>query len=366
MSATRKPILSRLLCLVLMLCMLPVAAPAESGTCSSVSAAVSFVRGQAEALAESFDFSYTSSMRGTLLGNDDALWDMLNNAGIFDAKVTYSGSRIFVSDITYYSGFKAYHADRMGKTELLSKDEKTILKKAKSIVAKARKSCKNDLAMEKYLHDYLISHVTYKLGKSDGKYHANDSAIGALKNGKAECDGYADAFYLLGRLGGLDVDLQSGTGSSGGGHMWDLVCLSGTWYAVDVTYDDPDYKKNKKMAQYACLNVGQDQLVDHSWYPALAAHATARYTDWDLFPYSAPNGSAIRTGYYFETVKDAAAYFYSQFRSKHKQIHAMVKGKKTAEAMKKAIRKKFAKRSYSYTFWCTELNGYTVFDIIFK
>lgn len=96
-----------------------------------------------------------------------------------------------------------------------------------------------------------------------------DSSIGAILNGKADCDGYSDAFYLIGSLVGLDVRYQHGdslekglnAGLSSVFHVWNLVNINDTWRMIDVTWDDQgDYPF------YVWFNVGQDVAsLTHTW-----------------------------------------------------------------------------------------------------
>lgn len=64
--------------------------------------------------------------------------------------------------------------------------------------------------------------------KADGKYYT-------------VCDGYARAYKILMDKAGIPTDYVSGSNrfnSNLSGHAWNLVKLDGTWYHVDVTWDD--------------------------------------------------------------------------------------------------------------------------------
>ncbi len=64
------------------------------------------------------------------------------------------------------------------------------------------------------------------------------TAKGALLKKVAVCDGYSHAFQMVMRK--LKIPCRFVTGSSGGvGHAWNMVKLSGKWYHIDVTFDDP-------------------------------------------------------------------------------------------------------------------------------
>ena len=64
------------------------------------------------------------------------------------------------------------------------------------------------------------------------------TAKGALLKKVAVCDGYSHAFQMVMRK--LKIPCRFVTGSSGSvGHAWNMVKLSGKWYHIDVTFDDP-------------------------------------------------------------------------------------------------------------------------------
>lgn len=90
----------------------------------------------------------------------------------------------------------------------------------------------------KALHDFLVRNVSYDYWNyaNDTIPSASYSAYGALVKGCAVCTGYTNAFCtLLERCG-----IQSRTrGSDGMNHKWNLVEANGSWFNVDVTWDDP-------------------------------------------------------------------------------------------------------------------------------
>jgi transposase-like protein len=109
--------------------------------------------------------------------------------------------------------------------------------------------------IELYLHDYLVSHVTYDLDAP----HAHD-AYGALVEGRAVCEGYARAFQYLLQQAGIPSYVVTGQ-SKGEDHAWNLVKIDGEYYYVDVTWDDQD-NDNK---YYSYFNVTTETLCeDHT------------------------------------------------------------------------------------------------------
>lgn len=91
------------------------------------------------------------------------------------------------------------------------------------------------------IHDWMVLHAVYDEAaaevantSADDAYTPSYSAYGVLVNGTGVCNSYALAFYdLMTRLG-----IPAGYGH-GPGHIWNMVQLNGSWYHVDVTWDDP-------------------------------------------------------------------------------------------------------------------------------
>lgn len=83
---------------------------------------------------------------------------------------------------------------------------------------------------EKYIHDLLISQITYDENASN-----NQSAYSAIVNKKTVCAGYAKAFQLL--LTKLNIPCYYVVGFAKEAHAWNIVKLDG-YYNVDLTWDD--------------------------------------------------------------------------------------------------------------------------------
>lgn len=90
-----------------------------------------------------------------------------------------------------------------------------------------------DIDKVKYVHDYLTNVDDYVLNSE-----LNQSAYSALVYGQTVCAGYAHAFqYCMQKLG---IPAAYVVGNAGGGaHAWNIVCLDGEYYNMDVTWDDP-------------------------------------------------------------------------------------------------------------------------------
>lgn len=92
----------------------------------------------------------------------------------------------------------------------------------------------------KIIHDYLIDNIEY-----DQKYESLGcyTIYGALVDKKCVCEGYSRAFKYLADMAGINNILMQGTATNTEGktenHAWNAVHLKGSWYLLDVTWDDP-------------------------------------------------------------------------------------------------------------------------------
>jgi len=89
----------------------------------------------------------------------------------------------------------------------------------------------------KKIYDYVISHVTYDYANlNNSEDQLKYTAYGALINGTAVCQGYANLFYRLCLEAGIDCRIISGTGG-GLPHVWNIVRVGDAYYNVDATWD---------------------------------------------------------------------------------------------------------------------------------
>ena len=95
-----------------------------------------------------------------------------------------------------------------------------------------------DYEIALYLHDTLASRIEYVTDAPNAH-----NLYGAIVEGKAVCEGYAEALqYLLHRVGieaflaiGSSVNPTSGVSE---GHEWSYAKLDGAWTHIDLTWDD--------------------------------------------------------------------------------------------------------------------------------
>lgn len=108
----------------------------------------------------------------------------------------------------------------------------TLVRTAGALAARAQG---DDFAREVFLHDRLLETAAYTAGAP----HSH-SAYGALVEGQAVCDGYANAMTLLMRMAGLRCGTVSGRATADPGvlHAWNVVRVDGVWTLLDATNND--------------------------------------------------------------------------------------------------------------------------------
>lgn len=99
------------------------------------------------------------------------------------------------------------------------------------IILEGARAYSSDYNRERYVHDALISVLSYNL-----EAQMNQSSYSALVSGETVCAGYAKAFqYLMIQLG---IPTYYCVGYSEGDHAWNIVKLEDGYYNVDLTWDD--------------------------------------------------------------------------------------------------------------------------------
>lgn len=86
------------------------------------------------------------------------------------------------------------------------------------------------------IHDYMVKN--YQYDETYTKY----SFTNLIDFNSAVCQGYAQMFYLLANMSGVETQYLSGMAGTVGDselHAWNRVIIDGYWYYVDTTWDDP-------------------------------------------------------------------------------------------------------------------------------
>lgn len=125
-------------------------------------------------------------------------------------------------------------AIRTGNESSLSKNDKWTLNEIRRISSELGLSKMSDIDKTYTVYNYIVTHCAYDSDASSSSH----KAYGLLKNGKAVCDGYAEAFMLFMVVNGVEAEVITGKADSGP-HAWNQVKIGENWYNLDLTWDDP-------------------------------------------------------------------------------------------------------------------------------
>lgn len=139
-------------------------------------------------------------------------------------------------------------AYRSGSSDGLSEEDAYVLETASSIIDEIITDGMTDYEKELAVYNWQVKYVQYDEEHFspipvDDVEQYNYYPYGVLKYHSAICVGNATTFKLF--MDMLDIDCMIIHSTEMGEHAWNLICLDGEWYHVDVTfdggYDEPDY-----------------------------------------------------------------------------------------------------------------------------
>ncbi|SFE11615.1 Transglutaminase-like superfamily protein [Paenibacillus catalpae] len=128
----------------------------------------------------------------------------------------------------------------------------------------------NEHEKVKAIHDWVVDKLQYD--ETLKHYTAYD----ALTTGTAVCQGYSLLAYKMLKASGIPVLIAEGKVKTGD-HAWNMVELSGNWYHLDMTWDDPVVKQagtqqaESRLSYNYYLKTDEEMRADHQWvksYPA--------------------------------------------------------------------------------------------------
>ncbi len=361
----------RMLALVLAVSVLagimPAPSMAEEPTFSRMADAAAYVRQCTGERQEQF-FFYLTDPKAVSWDLDTLLRQFIECTGwtcyLYINRKQVNSEKIYVGlKYTYRSGVRMADAWKNGNTAGLSSDELKALNKAGTVAMTIRSQYASDLDRERALHDYLCEHLTYEDADHSYDIPPQQQASYALNTGKANCQGYSDAFYLLGTMAGLNVRIQNGFNRQGA-HTWNAVELNGSWYMLDVTSDDTDGDSLSSDAPaYLCFNMGKD-LCDaggYTWDDTWNVADIRSFTDENYFFY---HGGAGQYGAAFSRMDDLTQYCYHLKKNEGMDSSwtMLVNGADGFDvddfhaSMKKATNKHG--RATKWTFWYWRMGGH--------
>lgn len=261
------------LCVVLTLCLLLLCGGAPSETYTDLSDACRDLRACVYAGQTRFSFTLSSAAQNGRAQWEirDILTDVLEGCEYYE--ITFESES---NDLHVIVAFRPRPALRIlnawetGDLSGLTEDELKCLNIALAVVDECRSGSQTPLELERALYDFVCRHVEYEDGPGIGDYGSpqyirNSTCIGALLDGKTLCLGYSEVFFLLGRLAGLDVEMQYGFpgGGSDAKHAWNTVRLGQYTYMVDACWGDTAGDPFELTTpHYGYFNVGADLMPE--------------------------------------------------------------------------------------------------------
>lgn len=173
--------------------------------------------------------------------------------------------------VSYYPSEYIINAYKTGDISELDADNLAVYNKAVDFLENKLDKNASDIVKEKQIHDYICDMVTYYTNDNDNYSYDNvpryRTAIGAFLDGSANCMGYTDAFYMLCKMAGFEIDKVSGDESMK--HIWNVITLDNKKYVVDVTWDDDGYQNssdNDSNNRYTYFNAALDVISQEYRY----------------------------------------------------------------------------------------------------
>ncbi len=206
------------------------------------------------------------------------------------AKGNVDGSRARITySFEYNPNYKMLRV--LANEKLYSKldiEEKQVYSSVKTAVASIIKDCKTEYDRELAIHNFITDN--YKYGPAGNNVPRRAHTItGIVMDKEGICEAYANLFYLMCKMAGLDVQFVTGS-ANGIGHMWVMIRLDGDYYHVDVTSDDPapdvPYRE-----RYDYFNITDEEISrTHTWERENFPKCTA-----DKYNYHIYNGFVVST-----------------------------------------------------------------------
>ncbi len=174
--------------------------------------------------------------------------------------------QLFYIDSTYYT------AEKIREAKIIYRDDKEKIPEMQSGLDMAVENALGGVtfAAGEYdavmrIHDYLIDNCEYVIGDENGY---SSTAYGCLVEKRANCEGYAKAFGLLASEVGIKNILVTGVTDKGENHAWNQVLVDGSWYNIDVTWDDIGVAGTAGRLYFLCndMDFGRTHVPDDKYF----------------------------------------------------------------------------------------------------
>jgi len=188
-----------------------------------------------------------------------------------EGKPTGFGYSIY-GDIEYIGTFKGFDILADGAYYNITEEDAVFDAKVDGIIDDIIERDMTDRQKILAVHDYVVNNVRYHKPYAKVNEHPSitHTAYGAIMNGSAVCDGYAQSFKVfLDKLGfenqlifGITIDAD-GEFQDYNRHAWNLVKYKDEYLHFDTTWNDPTYSDRVRHTYYFMDT--EDIKEDHQW-----------------------------------------------------------------------------------------------------
>lgn len=240
--------------------------------------------------------------RGISFASSDPAVVSVDSDGLLRANLPGEAQiTVKIADYEYVGRMQVFNslptAVLYGIYEGIAKQDEKIAKKAHEVLELAVTGEMEEIEKIKAVHDYIVLNTAY-----DTTY-TRRSIEDTLLFGSAVCQGYAETMKLFLDALGIENQLIYGTGG-GENHVWNLVCLDGSWYHLDATWDDPLDQMGRDTPGYVRYEyfMLSDAAMgkDHAWnwgeYPRAAGGVYEDYVAKKQLERFEAEGLLARTG----------------------------------------------------------------------
>jgi hypothetical protein len=225
----------------------------------------------------------TYDIESSVLLRDLAVWQDLNTY-YKDTPEIFAMLGLKGVEISYFDHGEHLEADLTLRYEMfmnvlrgtnMTPLEHEVHVKARQIISTLTFDQMNPLEKAEILHKYLAQSIDY-----DHNHENNDNAFnvyGAMAQGLAVCQGYAQAFQMLLTMAGIESIMVTGVAQSSENaepenHAWNLVKLDDNRYHIDITWND----REDGFVSHRFFGVTDEQLAEtHTWNRDLFPAATS-------------------------------------------------------------------------------------------
>lgn len=157
----------------------------------------------------------------------------------------------------------------------LSDEQQLTIKKLYAIKDLVIKDGMSDYEKELALHDYIVKNYQYDTDAANQEPISDDAAgiTGFITTHKGVCEAYSYTFKALCSICGIECHVVTGD-LDGVSHAWNVICLDGENYHIDVTSDDP-LPDMPQHCFYTYFNltdaeIAKTHTLDNKWYECTA------------------------------------------------------------------------------------------------